>query len=302
MSRIDAIIINPPTVSLSFNYLLTDVNNESELGLTVNNGVSVISGFLSNAEADRNFFISIAPDGQDSANYAGTRSVYGFGNGFVTSYTAEGAVGGLPTASVNVEAFNFRSYLASTGDSPAISPVDGTQILNAPFSIPVATTGYQGQVSALRPGDIQFSLSGVQTLGVDPLDLKIQSFNIAVELARENIDALGQLYPKAKPLRVPINTTLSIDAIVGDVAAGNLNDVLCNNSEYSLSVILRNPACAPAIGTTGIKFDIKGAKLVSQSFTSSIGPNKTVSLQFTAQVGGPQDTTHGVFVSGKLDS
>ena len=30
---------------------------------------------------------------------------------------------------------------------------------------------------------------------------------------------------------------------------------------------------------------LKGAKLDSQNFTSSIGPNKTVTLEFSAQVG-----------------
>lgn len=300
LGRIDSIILNPPTVSLDFDYLLTNVNNESGIGLTVNRGVSVISGFLSEAEGDKNYFISIAPEGQDSANYSGSRQVYGFGNGFVSAYSAEGAVGGLPTAKVSVEAFNFRAYGSSTGASPAINPVDGTSITNAPFSIPTASTGYAAQVSALRPGDISLSLAGVQTLGVDPVDLKVQSFNLSVELARENINALGQLYPKSKPLQVPVNSTISVEAIVGDAQAGNLNDILCNDVEYNLSIILRDPACAPAVGATGVKFDFYGAKLASQNFSSSIGPNKTVSLSFSAQASGPQDA-RGIFISGKFN-
>lgn len=302
LGRIDAIIVNPPTVSLDFTYLLTNVNNESGLGLTVNRGINCVSGMLSKAEDDRNFFISIAPQGQDNANYAGTRSVYGFGNGFVTSYSAEGAVGGLPTATVNVEAFNFRGYNAATGFSPAINPVDGTSITNATFTVPTAVTGYANQVSALRPGDIQFSLAGVNTIGVDPTDLKIQSFNLGVELAREDINKLGSLYPNSKEIQVPINATLSVEAIVGDAAANNLNDILCSNPEYNLTVSLRNPACAPAIGTTGIQYILKGAKLVSQNFSSSIGPNKSVSLQFTSQLSGPQDVVRGLFISGQIDT
>ncbi len=301
LGRIDAIIVNPPTVSLDFTYLLTNINNESGLGLTVNRGVSCVSGFLSKAEDDRNFFISIAPQGQDNATYAGTRSVYGFGNGFVTSYSAEGAVGGLPTATVNVEAFNFRGYVNETGFSPAINPTDGTP-LTTTFQVPVATTGYANQVSALRPGDIQFSLAGVNTLGVSASDLKIQSFNLGVELAREDINKLGSMYPNSKEIQVPINATLSVEAIVGDAAANNLNDVLCNDSEYNLTVTLRNPACAPAIGATGIQYQLRGAKLQSQNFSSSIGPNKSVSLEFNAQLSGPQDQIHGLFISGRYDT
>jgi hypothetical protein len=36
----------------------------------------------------------------------------------------------------------------------------------------------------------------------------------------------------------------------------------------------------------------------SQSISSSIGSNKSVDLTFSTSVGGPNDTTHGVFMSG----
>lgn len=299
LGRIDSVILTPPTVSLDFSYLLTNVTNESGLGLSVNQGVSVISGLLDGTQGDKNYFISIAPDGADNAGYAGARQVYGFGNGFLASYGAEGAVGGLPMGSVTVEAFNFRAYGAATGVSPAINVTDGTAVAGAPFTIPTATSGAAGQVTALRPGDISFSLAGVNTIGVDPVDLKIQSFKLNVELGRDNINALGQLYPKSKPLKVPVNSKIDIEAIVGEAQAGNLNDILCNDSEYTLSITLRNPACAPAVGATGMKFDFKGAKLAGQNFSSSIGPNKTVSLSFTAQAAGPQDP-RGIFLSGLL--
>jgi hypothetical protein len=43
---------------------------------------------------------------------------------------------------------------------------------------------------------------------------------------------------------------------------------------------------------------LKKAKLDSESFSSSIGSNKTVDLTFSTQIGGPNDTGNGVFVSG----
>ena len=48
------------------------------------------------------------------------------------------------------------------------------------------------------------------------------------------------------------------------------------------------------------KYTLKGAKLDSQEFSSDIGSNKTVALTFTAQVGGPQDTARGLFISGQF--
>ena len=299
MARIDQIIINPPTVDLNFSYLLHSVDNEETLGLTVNQGVSCISGFLSKAEDDRNFFVSIAPQGQDNANFAGTRSVYGFGNGFVSSYNAEGSVGGLPTASVSVSAFNFTAYNVSSGASPAINPTNGVSVSNAPFSLPTATTGYANAITALRPGDIEFSLAGINTIGVDPVDLKLQSFSLGVDLAREDIQKLGSLYPNSKEMTFPINISFSAEAIVGDTKTGSLNDILCNDGKFNLRVALKNPVCAPTVASTGIVYDIKGAKLVSESFSSSIGPSKTVSFEFSAQVGAAQDITNGLFISGQ---
>lgn len=300
LARIDQIIINPPTVDLNATYLLHSVDNEELLGLTVNQpDVSCISGLLSKAQDDRNYFISIAPQGQDNANYAGNRSVYGFGNGFLSSYNAEGAVGGLPTASISISAYNFKAYAVPSGSSPAVSPTDGTPVSNAPFALPIATTGYANAVSALRPGDIEFSLAGVDTIGVDPVDLKLQSFSLGVDLSREDINKLGSLYPASKEITVPVNVSFSAEAIVGDSATGALSDVLCNYKSYNFRVALRNPSCAPAIGSTGIIYDIRGAKLVSESFSSSIGPAKTVSFEFTAQVGGAGDTKNGIFISGQ---
>jgi hypothetical protein len=50
--------------------------------------------------------------------------------------------------------------------------------------------------------------------------------------------------------------------------------------------------------TDAMRFELKGAKLESESYSSSIGSNKTVDLVFNAQVAGPNDTDNGLFVSG----
>ena len=47
-----------------------------------------------------------------------------------------------------------------------------------------------------------------------------------------------------------------------------------------------------------IQYDLKGLKIDSQSFSSSIGSNKTVDLTFSTQIGGPNDQLNGIFMSG----
>ena len=48
------------------------------------------------------------------------------------------------------------------------------------------------------------------------------------------------------------------------------------------------------------KYTLKGAKLDSEEFSSDIGSNKTVTLNFSAQVGGPQDSNNGLFMNGQF--
>ena len=52
-------------------------------------------------------------------------------------------------------------------------------------------------------------------------------------------------------------------------------------------------------GTTNrMIWTLKGCTLDSESFSSSIGSNKSVELSFSTQIGGPKDTANGIFASG----
>jgi ABC-type uncharacterized transport system ATPase component len=51
-------------------------------------------------------------------------------------------------------------------------------------------------------------------------------------------------------------------------------------------------------GTTGMIFGMSGCTIDSESFSSSIGSNKSVDLTFSTQIGGTKDVSKGIFVSG----
>jgi len=59
-----------------------------------------------------------------------------------------------------------------------------------------------------------------------------------------------------------------------------------------LKFAFRDPANAEKL-----VYQVRNAKLVSESLSSSLGDNKTVDLVFTSQIGAPQDSTNGVFVA-----
>lgn len=297
LAAIDRIILEQPTVNLDFTYLLTDGTNEDRLGFGINGEASAVGNFLSGIGDSRNYWIYVASEGNDAneANTAihGQAKSIGIGNGFLTSYTAEGSVGDFPTASLNAEALNMRFFTANSGDIPSVEPVNGTNYSGS-FQLPAPKTDGvpASTIKALRPGDVTMNISG--TKGVAVSDLKLQNFSFNFDMAREPLNKLGSKFAFSREISFPVVATCSADAILGEIEAGNLADVVADDStEFTVRVRINQPGTS----TRAIQYDLKGCKLESQSFTSSIGDNKAVSLEWATQVGGPQDTTHGISIT-----
>ena len=74
--------------------------------------------------------------------------------------------------------------------------------------------------------------------------------------------------------------------------AANLVDIL-DLGKVDADIMIKDSSAADAI-----QYRMKGLKIDSQSFSSSIGSNKTVDLTFSTQIGGPKDEANGIFMSG----
>lgn len=318
LARIDSILLEAPTVNLDFTYYLHDGTNEKLLGFTTgaNTGAgatSFISGLIDSSLgatlSGRNFHIFTAPEGNDanglavtSAPFTGnTASTISVGNGFVTNYSVEAAVGAIPTVSVSVEGLNINVCEGSTGLVPGVTIETAATGLNG-FALPPPVTGNVG-VSALRPGDITMILDeGILTdlpTGIDNASntaAHIQSFSVEVPIGRTTLQRLGNNFGYAKVIDFPVEVTVNVSATVADLkAAGNLTSILTSDANKTLTFQFKDTA-----GTNRIVYQVRGAKIVSENFSSSIGDNKSVDLVFTTQIGGPQDTTNGIFVSPTL--
>ena len=70
------------------------------------------------------------------------------------------------------------------------------------------------------------------------------------------------------------------------------------DAEYDARIAIKDPVCGGATQSVVCNYIVKGLKVDSQSFTSSIGDNKSVTLDFSAQIGGPNQSGMGVFMSG----
>jgi hypothetical protein len=319
LARIDALVLQSPTVSLDLSYYLADGFNERVLGFAVQTGaigggVNFASGQMISSEG-RNFYIVTSAEGIDLNYDTGTgvvatnglsgKGVIGVGNGFITDYTLNAAVGDLPTISVSIEGlgFNAATYSSSadvTGvPSPAINPESGTAV-GLTVQLPAPGTG--DGVTALRPGDItlDFGAFGTGTGGTPTSTLtgagsiNIQSVSLSLPMSRTPIERLGSRFAFARVTDFPVTATMSVNALVNEVQARNLASMIDDGNERNITLAIKKPGTSEE----AIRYVFKAARLDSESYSSDIGSNKSVDITFSTQIGGPNDSVHGIFVSG----
>ena len=232
LASIDRIGLEPPTVGLTFSYLLSNFINEDLMGLHVAKAgdasqVSCLSGILASVTDQKNYFVKTVAEGQDAADYSSaTYDVVSFGNGYIGSYTAQGAVGSFPTADITVAALNAQMQQvthAAGARIPAINQADGTAITGWGYQLPTGLTSYgnagltdnQG-ISVLRPGDITLNLGVNAGDGfAQESDIKIQNFNVSFNTNQEDLNKLGSKFAYAKVPRFPVSATLTASALLG---------------------------------------------------------------------------------------
>lgn len=338
LEAIERKIIEPPTVNLDFSYYLHGGRNENLIGFSMTPGtasgttlVNSMKKFIS-GDSGQNYYIGVSAEGEDGkGDSSSSRGVIGIGNGYVTSYSMEAAVGDIPSASVSIEASNleFNGAIVEGGvaaaidvPNPAIDPETSERYATNDISyFPYSThtgeklSGSNYEFAALRPGDIEIdfnagpdadsaegsgSAGGISVGGAiveGSSKFHVQSFNLDVPLSRETLNRIGSVYPYSREVETPMTVTFTCSAFLSDLDAGNLNDILCSSNERNIRIKMKEP-CPSDISSTRVaqEFLIKGATLESQNFSASIGDNKTVDLTFSAQIGGANSTTKGLFM------
>jgi hypothetical protein len=265
-------------------------------------------------------------------------SVEGAVGGFPTvSVAAEGMnMGFHEVTSVGVTgAADSTVYIS--GINPVINPIDGQRVFpeattkandtatsaNVALPIPTGNAGgtdaakrAAGEISVLRPGDIRLFLAqqtddGIGTAaaatdmtnpdyaGADIADAHIQSFNISFDLSRSPIEQLGTKFSYARLIDFPITVSLGVDAIVSDLTTGSLAEIIDCDALFDARIQLNSPECGATAGAdAAANYILKGIKLDSQSFSMGMGDNQSVSLSFSSQIGGPEQSGLGLFMSG----
>lgn len=312
--------------SVTARYNLTNGYNEKVLGLFVNNAdtvsyadgeynmVTPLSGFLSQSTAEKNYFGLTVGEGKDAILAAGSEytdterttehQVMAVGNGFVSNYSIEAAVGGLATASISIDGTNTTFEVGSSGKYiPAIN--ESGCAYTTTYVIPTAHESPDSSMpSALRAGDITLDLSSNTVGGASFSEMHVQNFNISIPIARDPLKRLGTRLTYSREIRFPVTATISMSANIADLTSGTLASLLCGDEDSDLMFKLYDSNCVNVSGnctrgTPEMVFYVKNANLVSQRVSNAVGNNsKTVDLSWEVQMGGIGDYDKGVFISG----
>ena len=291
--------------------------------ITATGASSVADHMLNNIIASgaafdqKNLFVLVSDAGIDAndttamANSGNYNGIIGIGNAFLTSWSLDAAVGAIPTVSCAFEGqnINFTGWgsdgLPVIGGVPTTSGailnpsiVNGVEVTNGTDALryvylPSGAGLFDSatQVSAVRPGDITVILSGNATdntpvVGFSESDLKVQSVNFGLTVGREPIRKLGSLFAFAREITFPINCTMSISAVVGDAVGQRLFSLINASGDIKYNCAVKIAGYKAGSSTANLAYVVlKGAKIDSQNVTSSIGPNKAVTIELSAQIG-----------------
>ena len=309
LAAIDRLILQEPTVAVDLSYYFEPTGfNEAHLGFRTDavTGTSTVADHMldyvisSGANYDqKNVYVLVSDAGIDANDTVGmsastVEGIIGIGNAFLTSWSLDAAVGAIPTVSCALEGQNIvftgggGNY--NIGNPAVVDGADASDIVTVTLPDGAGLFNPTNEVSAVRPGDITLTLGTTNSddspmFGLKESDLKIQSASVAMTIGREPIRKLGKAFAFAREITFPINCTMSVNAIVGTTASNKLYTLMTTNGDNTkyyceLKLVGYQGAIAHASYVM-----LKGAKLDSQNFTSSIGPNQTVTLELSAQIG-----------------
>ncbi len=290
LGQIERVITEIPTVTLDFTYNLAGRTNEARL-LGGGGGLGGNYGFMKDVNRSASdydlmkYTIGLSDDGKDFRTGAShTNKGIIIEEAGLTSYSWTGSVGDIPSATVNAE-----------GSKMSIGSVTNTA------SKEDATTP-----RVMRPGNVKLWSAPTTTslvenripaLGFDVIH--VQSFTVSVDVPRESIQRLGDRFEFARVITFPIQATMSLEAIVSSQAANNLTDIVDAATDPGFDILVScNRQGGTGVAGIGLKF--KDAKMEGHSISSSIGANKSLTLDYAVQVDSGEtvegSATQGFFV------
>lgn len=258
----------------------------------------------------RNIFIATKQDNSDLNNtvdtppfQSNTVDCFAFGGCYLTNYKTSCSVGSFPQCSVSFSCDNIVFYNGASGKNiPSVDPKTAIQNTQYQFNLPNTFQG-TGLPSVLLPQNISLDItnsdgSDIVDLPVNISDLKIQGYDINMDLDREPLTNLGYKLPLDYPINLPVYVELNINAIIGNSQSGSLTSLIQKDKDYDIKIRL-NYSSNKLFNGTAILYEFLGAKFNNLSINDDIGSNRNCNLSFTTEIN-PTKLNKGFFVSGQL--
>lgn len=277
LGQIERVITEIPTVTLDFTYQLAGLTNEERL---LGDGGKGSFGFMKDINRSASHYdlmkyeIGLSDDGKDYRTGAQQSSNKGIilENMGLTSYSWTGSVGDIPSATVNAE--GSKMEIGSVTNNGAAKEVAATPRVLRPGNVKIYSCPVVGARTLV--------LNRLPVMGFDVVH--VQSFTVSIDVPRESIQRLGDRFEFARVITFPIQASLSMEAIVSSQAASSLTDITSETSNDPGQDILVDLGKQGSTGVSGLGLMLKDAKLEGHSISSSIGANKSVSMDFACQV------------------
>lgn len=234
-------------------------------------------------------------------NYTTGSNVVCFVNSVMNSYRVNASVGNFPVGTMSFEAENLIVYSSGSGvPVPTLrSNEPATKNSSDRFVIPKYSGNFDSNITTVvKPGDITVDLSQAGNSVVDISDVKVQSFDIQVNIPREPISFLGHYRPIKKQIIPPISVQLNMNMIVGELASSEILYYLDDNLKHDLNISFKDSKINGNFNNV-VNFNFKNVELKNASFNNSIGSNKSIDILFTTEIV-PSGFATGMFISGNI--
>lgn len=154
-------------------------------------------------------------------------------------------------ASGKVNEFNVSAVKPIYHDIPAINRKTGDEKNRPKYNIIANDFIYPEHINALLPGDVVLNLQdpnvGGSKLLNDDNSVNIQSFDLNVPLAREDLYRLGSRYICDRKLKFPLVGSISFVLIVDKLLQGETHNMFANDKKYDFNLNLKKKFVKPNV-------------------------------------------------------
>ena len=250
--------------------------------------VSGKTSIRENLDIDRNFYAVIGSKrGFDvSGENLSGKDLLSFGNCFLDNVSISQSVNGLINSEYSYICSNLEAQEINFDFSfrcPSINlSGDQSQHISGVFS--EMSSYYNNDSSKIIPSySTNVIISGDSSDGNFLIKLdSIQSFNLNLPIERKSIYTLGKKYPLTRKVLFPNEGSFSLSNKISnfETSSGNANLKDFLNSDENYTIIISGKD----LSNKGFHFKMSNAKLMSQSYGSSISSDIVADLNFSFEL------------------